>query len=126
MSENKTAASPQTVGYLRLKSGVKDAEKKGYKAELKKAGATRIVEEKVDEFGVRPKFDRLVKALSPGGKLVVIRETHLSANDIIAKGLIGRLANAKVKFQALRPAFLPDGTFGGQGREGDGGGNGGG
>lgn len=125
MTDSKSATAPQIIGYMRLKEGIKDAEKKAYKAELKKAGATRIVEEAVSDFGVRPKFDRLVKALSPGGKMVVIRETHLSANEVLAKGLIGRLGNAKVKFQVLRPAFLPDGTFGGHGREGDGGGNGG-
>lgn len=117
--------SPQTVGYLRLKDGIADTEKKAYKAALKKAGATKIVEESVSEFGVRPKFDRTLKALAPGGKLVVIRETHLSANDIIAKGLIGRISRAKVGFQVLKPAFMADGTFGGHGREGDGGGNGG-
>ena len=120
-------ADPNKIGYMRLKDGIDAGKKRDYKRQLKAEGATRIVDEAVGEFGVRPKFDRMLKAIASGGTIVVIRETHLSANDIIAKGLIGRIGRAGVTFQVLKSMpFMTDGSLGGHGREGDGGGNGGG
>lgn len=111
------------VGYMRLKNDIAPDLRKTYHARLTKAGATTIIDEPVAGVRQRPMFDSMVAGLTKGDTVVIVRESHLSANITIASECMDAIAKAGAALNVLMP--MATNGPGAAPKEGDGGGNGG-